>query len=124
MGIAKCGPVIFYLRTAIFGRATARPDGISWRLDRAAEFRRDDGGGADRTAGVTGRGREIHSLERRLKIDLAVGDRVHRAAAGEREAVAGIATVQSAKQGEECFFVNELGGTSDVLVLLLKRFAF
>ncbi len=42
-------------------------------------------GGADRAAGVAGGRLHIDAAERRHPAHLAVGDRVHRAAAGERE---------------------------------------
>ena len=51
----------------------------------AAELVPDRKGRADRAAGIAGGGLDVNASKRRHPPDLAVGDRVHRAAAGQRD---------------------------------------
>ncbi len=51
----------------------------------AAELVPDREGRADRAAGIAGRGLHVDAPERRHAAHLAVGDGIHRAAAGERD---------------------------------------
>ena len=76
---------------------------------------------ADRAAGVAGRRLDIDPLERRAPLDLAVGHRIHRAAAGQCQAVQSIARVQRVQQMEKRLLVHGLHRARDVLVALLER---
>ena len=77
---------------------------------------------ADRTAGVAGRRLHVDASKRRYSPDLAVGDRVHGAAAGEREiGRAGSAVCSVLDQMEECLLVHGLHRAGDVAMPILER---
>ena len=80
-----------------------------------------DRGRADRAAGVACRRRQIHLLEWRPPINLAVRHRVHRAAAGEREIIARVFLCRALEQRQERLLVGRLDRARDILVLLLQR---
>src|SRR5437588_12238560 len=90
----KLGIPIFQLRTSNFSAF------VQLRLNKR--------GGSDGAAGVARGGWTIHFLERRPAINFSVGDRVHRATAGEREMVGRVLLMQSLKDGEKRFLIRRL----------------
>ena len=74
-------------------------------------------------ASVAGRGLHVDVLEQRHAPDLAVGDRVHRTAAGERDVRQLVTLVENVQQIEERLFVHRLRRTPDVAMTVFDRFA-
>ena len=71
---------------------------------------------AERGAVVAGGGLDEHVLERRVLPDLAVGDAVHRAAAGEAEASDRHARVHAAQHVKRGVFEHALHRRGEILV--------
>src|SRR5271155_6274771 len=80
-------------------------------------------GRADGTARVTGRGLHVDASKRRLAAYLAVGNRIHRAAAGERKVAQPGVPLQFSDEMKERLFVHRLHRARDVTVTILQRVA-
>ncbi len=78
-------------------------------------------GRPDRAAGVTAGRLHIDLLEWRALEDLAVGDRVVGAAAGQHDGVGVVALMQRAQKVEESVLVGRLRRARDVAMLVLER---
>src|SRR6185312_1489048 len=75
-------------------------------------------GGAESRAGVAGRGLNEYVLHVRLREEPAVGERVHAAAASQRQALEAGAFLEGAHQGEKALLVDPLQRGGQVLVAL------
>ena len=82
-----------------------------------------DARGAEGAAGVAGRRLHVERRERRVAVDLAVGDGVHRASARQRQCAKLVALVQRVQQVEERLFVHRLGRSGDVTMVRGELFA-
>ena len=65
-------------------------------------------GCADRTAGISGRGLNVDAAKRREPPHLAIGNRVHGAAAGKREVRRAVSLLRVADQMEKRLFIHRL----------------
>src|SRR5438067_4594231 len=87
----------------------------------AAELVPDCKGRADGAARVAGRGLYVDAPERRHSPHLAVGDRVHRAAAGQRKIGQSAALLQDTEEVKKCLLVHDLRRAGDVAMTIFKR---
>ncbi len=67
---------------------------------------------------IPGRRLHVYLPERRSPMDLAIGDRIHRAPSRQRKGVETVAAVQCVKQMEEGLFVHGLYGAGDIAMSL------
>ena len=88
----------------------------------AAELVPEREGRADRAAGIPRSRLHVDPPERRHPPYFAVRNRIHGAAAGEREVVEPIALMQPADQIEEGLFVHVLDRARDVAMPVVERF--
>ena len=91
-------------------RRARRPSSCQTRVRRA-----------DRAAGIARRRLHVDVAGTASQRDLAVGHRVHPAAAGERDGVEPVPRVQRVEQVEERLLVHRLHRARDVPVALLER---
>jgi hypothetical protein len=59
--------------------------------------------------------------ERGFQGDFSIGDRVHRAPAGQSDGIHAIDAMQTAQQGKECLLVDGLYRTGNIAMALLER---
>ena len=88
---------------------------------RAAEPMPHHIGRADRAAGISGGGLHVDAAKRRHAPYLAVGDGIHRAAAGECDVGQAKALLQRADQMKERLFIHRLHRAGDIAVPILER---
>ena len=75
---------------------------------------------ADGAARIAGRRLDVDAPEWRHPPHLAVGDGVHRTAAGQREVGQSGALLQHAKKVKECLLIHRLDRAGDVAMAILK----
>ena len=87
----------------------------------AAELVPDSKCRANGAARIAGRRLHVDAPKRRHPPHLAVGDGVHRTAAGQREVGQSAALLQHAEKMKECLLIHRLDRAGDVAMAILER---
>ena len=87
----------------------------------AAELMPEREGRADRAACISGRRLNVDAAKRRYPPHLAIGDRVHGAAARKRQVRRTVSLLRLADQMEKRFFIHRLHRAGDVAMPILER---
>ncbi len=95
--------------------AVLHDEAVPWRAEHGVV---DPEGRSQGGAGVAGRGLDVNVLDVRPVEELAVGERVHGAAAGQGQARQAGPPLEGAHQGEEALLVDGLERGGEVLVAL------